>query len=225
MSHNSLFKSAVRDLLPNSIPVDLDRVDDFAIGRVLIYKKKPTKLFPMRKHKLELTEWTLDSLQPDGGSVEISTTRKYLYNSGAGSSSVSINVNLEASLDISKISKWAGGSLNLQGSESKTLTMKTDFGKITHVTSDLTSTMIKKNVAVNVDHPLVKKAKERGNALFIVHTVYEAEHCNLSLSFSEDIKESGKEDLQVMAKEEVSEKVEKKESSSKGKLGQLTKLV
>ena len=216
MSRDYIFKSAVKDLLPNAIPVELDRVDEFAIGKVLVYKKKPTKLIPMRQHKLEFTEWSLDSLLAENQQLNITTSKKYLYDSGKGSSSTTIKVNVEADLDLSKISSLAGGSIDIKGSENKVLKMSTDFGKITHIYSDLAKLMIKENVVVKMDHPLVKKARECGGAMFVIHTVYEAEHCNVSIQVSEDKTESGSESANMIAKESVSEKVEEKHSSSKG---------
>jgi len=210
MSLDSIFKSAVKGLLPNSIPVELDRVDEFTIGKVLVFKKKP-KLFPTRKHHLEFTEWSLQSLLAEGQEIDITTTNTYLYDSEVGCSSV----NLEAEEDLSKLSHLAGGSTDIKG-EKKVFTMKTDFGKISHLTSDLTKLVLGKNFVLNVDHPMVKKVRERGGSLFIIHTIYQAEHCNIELKASSDEAEACKESASLVAKESGSEQVDEKKSCSKG---------
>ena len=215
MSRESIFKSAVKDLLPNSIPVELDRVDEFSIGKVLIFKKKP-KLIPTRKHNLEFTEWSLESLLAEGQEIDITTTSTYLYDSEVGTSSFNLNVNLEADVDLSKLFQYAGGSIGIKGGEKKVFTMKTDFGKISHLSSDLTKLVLGKKFVLNADHPLVKKARERGGSLFIIHTIYQAEHCNIGLKVSTDKEETAEESASLAAKESGSESVEDKASCSKG---------
>ena len=38
---------------------------------------------------------------------------------------------------------------------------------------------------VNPDHPIVREARKTGNTLFVMATLYQAEHCNIDMSFSE----------------------------------------
>ena len=38
---------------------------------------------------------------------------------------------------------------------------------------------------VNPDHPIIREAHKNGSTLFVIATIYQAEHCNIEVSFAE----------------------------------------
>lgn len=43
---------------------------------------------------------------------------------------------------------------------------------------------------MNTNHPVIHEARKNGNTLFVIATLYQAEHCNIEVSFSEKEDES-----------------------------------
>ena len=211
MSRVALFKKAVEDLLPAAIPVELDKLDEFSIGKVLVYAKKPRKLIPMRNHKLDFTGWSLESLLAEDHHLAITTAKNYLFDAGKSVSSGNIKVNLVADLNFSLF-----GSINAKGGEDKVLEIMTDFGKVTHITSDLANSVINNNLHLNVNHPIVQKAIDFNGVMFLVHTIYESAHFNMSVKLTKDDSESVGEEVKVKVKEDISESVDDKQVFSKG---------
>lgn len=216
MSRGAVFRKAVEDLIPSAIPVELDKVDEFAVGKVLLYAKKPRKLIPMRRHELEFTGWSIESLLAEDQHLTITTARSYLFDAGKGTSSAKVKVSMDADLDLSKLSSLVGGSIEIKGEEDKVLDVVTDFGKITHITSDLVTSVISNSVYLKVEHPIVQKAMAHGGVLFLIHTIYESEHYNMSVKLSKDISESAEEEAKVKVEEKISESVDDKHASNKG---------
>lgn len=212
MYRETVFKKAVEDLLPTAIPVELDKLDEFSIGKVLVYAKKPRKLIPMRKQELEFTGWSIESLLAEDQHLAITTVNNYLFDAGKSISSVNVKVDLDADLDFS----FLGGSIEVKGGEDKVLEMMTDFGKVTHITSDLVTSVISNSILLQVDHPIVQKAMDHGGVMFLVHTIYESEHFNMSVKLSKDVSESAGEEEKIKVKEDISESVDDKRASSKG---------
>ena len=40
---------------------------------------------------------------------------------------------------------------------------------------------------VNMDHPVIREACKNGNTIFVISTLYQAERCNIAVSFSERV--------------------------------------
>ena len=217
MSRNVVFKKAVVDLLPAAIPAELEKLDEYGVGKVLVYSKKPRKLFALRGQKLLFTGWSVESLLADDQQLTVTTASNYLYDTGKSTSSTKVKVDLETDLDLSLL---FGGSLDIKGGEDKVLNVVTDFGKISHISSDLVASVINNNLHLKVEHPIVQKAIHNGGVMFLIHTIYESEHMNLSVKLSKDITESAGEDVEVkdkvVAKEDAKEGVDDKHTSSKG---------
>lgn len=45
-------------------------------------------------------------------------------------------------------------------------------------------------IQVNMSHPIVNEARKNGNTLFVIATLFQAEKCNITVSFSEKISDS-----------------------------------
>ena len=43
---------------------------------------------------------------------------------------------------------------------------------------------------VNPDHPIIREAHKNGNTLFVMATIYQAEHCNIEVSFAEKYRDT-----------------------------------
>ena len=104
-------------------------------------------------------------------------------------------------------------NLDLKGKYEKKTSITTDFGKITHIETDMFDVFSKKTYSVDTSKPIVKEAIAKGSTLFIVSTIYEAERSNISVSVSE----SGSESEQASAGDTVkSEGGDKEEQASAG---------
>ena len=179
MAESILFKKAVEGTVSSSIPIELEKADEYAVGKVLIYSKKPRKVIPMWKHELEFTGHSLQSLLAEGQQELVITTTKYCKDC----SSTKVEVDIEAD---DKIMKFLPQVAPVDAAFSGKLEIESDFGKITHMTTDLVNTITRKKIQVKTDHPIMKKAIEHGGAILVITTIYEAEHCHLSIRLSPD---------------------------------------
>ena len=95
--------------------------------------------------------------------------------------------------------------LKVQAKEQKTLSISTDFGRITHIQTDLFEVLHAHRIRVqlmyvlkeqfvsinphtpqvNPDHPIVREARKHGDTIFVMTTLYQTERCNIEVSFSE----------------------------------------
>ena len=123
---------------------------------------------------------------------------------------------IDGDLDLeSALTSLAGADdagFKFKAGESKTLTITTDFGKVTHVSTDLVSTVTRGKIRLDTKHAIVQKAMENGAAMFVIVSIYEGEHCQVGVTMKKDVKESGG----IGAGAEAEEKVDDKHSSSKG---------
>ena len=202
-----IYEKAVKRLLPTAIPTLLEKIDEYSIGKVLIYSKKPRKLIPTRKHHLDFTGWSMQSLLAEGEDLRVTTARSYLFDTGKDSVSKSFDVEVGGDIDLT-------GSAKVKVGDKGTLTVTSDFGKITHITADLVSSVLKKKFQVKADHPIVQKAIENGGVMFVINSIYEGEHCNVSATVTKDVDESAS--VGAGAKGDVSESVDDKKSSTVG---------
>lgn len=220
-----IFSAAVKKYLPSAIPAKLDKIDEYSIGKVLIHTKKPRKLIPMRKHGLDFTGWSLQNLLAEKEELTITTAKSYLYDTGKSTSTKAVNVGGDLDLETA-LTKLAGADFNFKAGETKNLTIVTDFGKVTHISTDLIKSVVKEKVQVRPDHPVVKRAIENGGVMFVITEIFQAEHCNLSVSLSESVSESGSADVAVeVEKTEGSERVGDKHSSVTGMQNKICRLL
>ena len=94
MAMQSLFARAVGANLPSAIPTTLERIDQFAIGKVLTYKKKPRKLLPWRRHELNFTGRSITDLLAEGQVQQLNfvTSSDYLFDAGKGTDNIFVEV-------------------------------------------------------------------------------------------------------------------------------------
>ena len=45
-------------------------------------------------------------------------------------------------------------------------------------------------IQVNTNHPIINEARKNGNTLFVIAALYQAERCNIAVSFAEKIDDS-----------------------------------
>ena len=188
-----VFGKAVKRFLPSAIPTHLEKIDEYAVGKVLVYSKRPRRLIPMRKHELDFTGWSMQSLLAENEVLTITTAKSYLFDTGKDVDSKSFSVNVGGDLDIANaLTKLASASAGFKfdAGEKATLKVTTDFGKITHISTDLVNSAISREIHVKPDHPIVKKAVENGGVMFIISNIYEGERCNVSATISKGEKES-----------------------------------
>ena len=215
-----VFGRAVKTILPSAIPTQLERIDEYAVGKVLVYSKKPRKLFPMRKQHLDFTGYSLQTLLAKGEKLTISTAKSYLFDTDKSTLSKSIHIDVGGDFDLEtalvKLAS-ADADFKFKAGETKTLTITTDFGKVTHISTDLVNSTVSGKIQVQPDHPIVKKAIENGGVMFVVTTIYEGEHCKVGVSASKSKTESGGLTEGVSAeKGQGSEDVGDSHQSSKG---------
>ena len=178
MAEQTLFSRAVAQQLPEAIPTLLDRIHDFSIGKVLTYGKKPRKLMPWRKHSLNFTGWSLSSLLAEGQDLRFVMATSHIIDAGKGIKDVDVQLCLDGELKEALIKLDS----RLQSEKDKKMCVVADFGRITHVSTDLFPVLNSRTYKVNMDHPVVKEAVGNGSALFVITAIYEAEHCNMQLN-------------------------------------------
>lgn len=215
-----VFGKAVKSFLPSAIPTHLEKIDEYAVGKVLIYSKRPRRLIPMRKHELDFTGWSLQSLLAENEVLTVTTARSYLFDTGKDVASKSFNIDIGGDLDLAKaLTELVSGSgdVKFDAGEKATLKVTTDFGKITHISTDLVNSAISKEIHVQPNHPIVKKAVENGGVMFIISNIYEGERCNVQAKVTKDMKESASGDVGAEGvKADMKESVDDKHSSAIG---------
>ena len=94
MAMQSLFARAVGATLPSAIPSTLERIDQFAIGKVLTYQKKPRKLLPWRRRELSFTGRSITDLLAEGQLQELdfATSSDFLFDAGKGTDKITVEV-------------------------------------------------------------------------------------------------------------------------------------
>ena len=94
MAMQSLFARAVGGNLPTAIPTTLERIDQFAIGKVLTYQKKPRKLLPWRRQELNFTGRSITDLLAEGQlqQLKFATSSDFLFDAGKGTDKITVEV-------------------------------------------------------------------------------------------------------------------------------------
>ena len=80
--------------------------------------------------------------------------------------------------------------LDLKGKIEKKTSITTEFGNVTHIETDLFEVLSGKKYSLDISNPIVKEARSKGSAIFIISTLYEAEHCNISVSVTDIMSET-----------------------------------
>lgn len=219
MPHEAVFRKAVEKFLPSAIPASLEKIDEYVPGKILVYSKKPRKLIPMRRHELDFTGYSVESLLAENEELRITTARSFLFDTGKSSLSTVVKVDGGEDLGLeNSLTKLVSTdlSLKLKAGEEKTLTITSDFGKITHITTDIVNSG-RKGIQLDPEHPVVKRAVDHGGVMFIVSAIYEAERCHLTMKMTKDESESGGISADAgPVKGEVSEGMEDKHLSTGG---------
>lgn len=193
------FENIVGTLFPESIPVSLERIDEFATGMVLVYTKRPRKLIPTRKHELDFTGCSLRSLlAEDQPEITVAHAKSYLFDTGKISSSTSLKAGTESSAQF--LAKLTG-----KFTEEKEVNITGEFGKIFHKYTDVVNSCTAGNVKVNTNHSVVKRAIENGRSLFVITSIYEGERCNISIEAAAE-EESAFEEGDEKVKKDIDDK-------------------
>ena len=216
----TLFDKTISFHLPSAIPTLLERIDEFAIGKVLIYSKKPKRFTPWRKHELSFTGWSISSLlsPPEDQKLKIATASSFLFDLGKGSSSATVQVNLDAEVNLHEA--LVSLDAKLKADEQKKLNITSDLGKVTHVSTDLLASCSAKKLHVNTEHPIVQEAMEKGGAMFVITSMYTAEHCNIQVSITDSKDETVEAAAKAKAGGGGDETVKDTGTSTQGKVGQ-----
>lgn len=161
------------------IPVNLVKVAEFSNGTVVIPKKKPAKK-PTEGIPMRGTDWTAtgDSIQTvlaRDQQVCISLSKKVYLE--AKKEPFCLSVPLSGDTELEDALK----DLQLEPRENKTLHIRADFGDVVEIATDLVKSYRTGNVKVDINHAVVKRAIECGGALFVISTLYQAEHCKIAV--------------------------------------------
>ena len=213
----TLFNRTIGFHLPSAIPTQLERIDEFSIGKVLVYTKKPKRFTPWRKQELSFTGWSISSLlsPPEDHGLKIATASSFLFDLGKDSSSAAVQVNLDAELNLH--AALVSLDANLKVDDRKKLIISTELGKVTHVATDLLASCSARKLQVNMDHPIVKEAMDKGEAMFVITSMYVAERCNIQVSVSSNEAETVGGKVGAEAGGGASETVKDTGTSTQGK--------
>ena len=176
MAAQTLFNRIVTNYIPSAIPTNLERIDEHALGKVLIYASKPRKLMPWRKHTLKFTGWTFTSLLAAEQTVEFVTSIRPLREARKGAIHFDVRLDYEIREALFQLDKKA------ETKDDKNVCVTADMGKISYLSSDLFSSLSARTCKVNMEHPVVKEAVEKGGALFVITSIYEAERSVIHVS-------------------------------------------
>ena len=80
--------------------------------------------------------------------------------------------------------KMAWGELggDIGGKGKKLINLTTNFGRLDHIRSDLFKVLSEKQHTLDLSHPVVTDTMQKGQALFVISSIYKAEKCEVSVS-------------------------------------------
>ena len=81
-------------------------------------------------------------------------------------------------------------NLQIKGKREKKTTITTDFGKITYTSTDLYHVLQDKPCSLDTSNPIVNEAIAKGATIFVISTLYEAEHSKISVKVTENESET-----------------------------------
>ena len=175
MAAQTLFDRIVTNYLPSAIPTNLERIDEHALGKVLIYGSKPRKLMPWRKHTLKFTGWTFTSLLAAEQTVDFVTSVRPFREARKGAIHFDVHLDYEVREALFQLDKKTE-------MKDENVCVTADMGKISQLSSDLFAALSARTCKVNMEHPVVKEAVEKGGALFVITSIYEAERSVIHVS-------------------------------------------
>lgn len=121
----------------------------------------------------------------DNTEVSIAFTKKVILARKEDPFCVDVEVSGDAELE-DALSTIAGlEDLRLESVEKKILHIRVDFGEVVEVSTDLVRTNRKGGVKVDPSNSVVKRAIEHGG-MFIITTLYKAEHCKVAVKLSNE---------------------------------------
>ena len=181
----TVFNRTIGFHLPSAIPTQLERIDEFEIGKVLVYTKKPKRFTPWRKQELSFTGWSISSLlsPSEDQQLKIATASSFLFDLGKGSSSATVQVNLDTELNLHDALVSMDAKFKVD--DQKKLSISADLGKVTHVSTDLLTSCSGSKLQVNTEHPIVQEAMDKGGVMFVITSMYTAERCNIQVTISD----------------------------------------
>ena len=182
MASQALFSHVVSSCLSEAVPTQLDRINEFSLGKVLIFSQRPRRFIPWSKKDLKFTGWSLSSLlqEADAKEMKIATASSFLFDTSKKTNTASVTIKLDA--DPTLREALVKTDSKLLTSETKQLDVSADFGKMTHISTDLIYSVATKKLHVKTDHPIIQEALATGGSLFVISTIYEAERCNVKVS-------------------------------------------
>lgn len=182
MALQKIFVKTVTNYFPTIYPSHLECIDQFDIGQVLMYKQKPRVLMPWRAHHLQLTGYPISKLLAPGDSLPVNMTGSVIFTTGPATKTRDVQFDVDVGF------KEALSRLGIAADvkEDKKITISTDFGKVTHVASNLLDLLsMPTKHKVNTTHPVVREAMNNGETLFVVSSVYSSEKLMLQVQVTE----------------------------------------
>ena len=180
-STQSVFERAVRHHLPSAFVPLLERVDEFAVGKVLVLHKKPHF---WRHDALDFTsldfQLLLTEVQSKGKAFGVQTERKKQFDQSVDSSNRMIKIDLGLDAELKTKLGDIGGDIG--GGGAKSLQVSVNFGSITHIISDLPQTLMSHQWTIDNSHAVIKDALVKGKEMFVITSVYEAQKVIVKVS-------------------------------------------
>ena len=80
--------------------------------------------------------------------------------------------------------KMAWGELggDIGGKGKKLINLTTNFGRLDHIRSDLYKVLSEKQHTLELSHPVITDAMQKGQALFVITSIYKAEKCEVKVT-------------------------------------------
>lgn len=181
MALQKIFVKTVHNYFPTIYPSHLECIDQFDIGQVLIYRQKPRPLMPWRALHLQLSGYPITKLLAPGDTLPIATTDSVIFTTGPATMTRDVQFDVEMGLKEALLRL----GIAADAKEDKKVTISTDFGKVTHVSSNLLDLLSMAKHKVNTDHPVIREAMNNGETLFVVSSVYSSEKLALQIQVTE----------------------------------------
>ena len=77
---------------------------------------------------------------------------------------------------------WGELGGDIGGKGKKLINLSTIFGRLDHIRSDIFKVLSEKQHTLDLSHPVIADAMSKGQALFIITSIYKAEKCEVSVS-------------------------------------------
>lgn len=163
------FKDAVTLVVPTAVAVDVSKLQDYEIGRVLVYQEKPKAYVPWRRTTVDFAR------DAEGKSVKIfdvlsQEDRKY--------------VNEERLRIIRRYETSQCGEefeYQIDADDHSTVRLGVDLGKVVTASSNLYAQINSARPRADTGHPAVRAAMENGGMVMVVSTVYESDRACVEL--------------------------------------------